>query len=100
MASLTVEKEERLAMMRNRSRSPLDGWVSCTTRGTGGAGLGRGQTGGSQLQQDEMYSHHSSSRGSTGAVSSESDLEVRRAVEQLLPENCQLQDIEEKVQAW
>ena len=69
-------------MARNRSRSPLYGWESRNARGTGGAGRGGGRTGGSGLQRGDMSSHHSSSKGGTGAVTSEKDLEVRRAVEQ------------------
>ena len=80
-------------MLRNRSRSSFDGWVPCTTCGTGEAGQSGEQAGGS----GDKSSHNLSIRGKTGAVSAESDLEVRRAVEQLLAENYQLQGIEEKL---
>ena len=76
------ERERRLAERRSRSRSPLGGWVCRTARGAGGAGRGGGRAGGGGLQRADMSSHYSSSQDSARAVTSESDVEVRRAAKQ------------------
>ena len=76
------ERERRLAERRSRSRSTLGGWACRTARGAGGAGRGGGRAGGAGLQRGDMSSRHSSSRDSARAVTSNSDVEVRRAPNQ------------------